>query len=410
MPETRQPKVHARAPQASGNADSSSIEGKEGHPTIKFGAELEKQVERCFRKVTSNGKLDVGGVRELRNMLMQVLGLPKHAFGRMETQLLRFDLDGDRCLDIYEVFQCVKMNLFEYSKTSGQGSHDINIPHSSQGMTGFKIGKPLGHGNQGQAYIGKTPAGEFRCIKKYCKNHIKKAAVDALQDEFNVLHNLARHPHVAFAFDIFQDSHFYFMILELYSGGDFTTMAKQYSGSSLQVDAQWWRTLFKQCFAGLAHMHANGLTHCDIKEPNLMLRDKNYQHPQVVIIDFGLVRTAACDENMICGTPGYIAPETWQFSKLYPRSDVFAMGVVMMHMFLGRVPPHHQPPANGMMPDGIFTDGCRDIREVRTATLENTPPFDEVPSRLNCFAKVLRKVLDKDADRRPCAKQVLQEL
>jgi serine/threonine protein kinase len=385
-------------------------EAKEGAPVIKFGPELEKEVERSYRKVAGNGKLDVGGVRQLRNTLMQALGLPKHAFGRMETQLLRFDLDGDRCLDFFEVFQCVKMNLFEYSKTSGQGSHDINIPHCSQGMNGFKVGKELGHGNQGQAFIGKTPAGEFRCIKRYSRKRMNKAAVDALQDEYNVLHNLTRHPNVAFAFDIFQDDHSYFMILELYSGSDFTTLANQFSGSSLQVDAQWWRTLFKQCFLGLAHMHANGLIHCDIKEPNLMLRDENYKNPKVVIIDFGLVRTAACDENVICGTPGYIAPETWQFAKLYPRSDVFAMGVVMMHMFLDRVPPHHNPPANGMMPGGIFTDGCKDINEVQKATLRNIPPFQEVPSRLRCFGKVLRRVLDKDADCRPCAKQVLEEL
>jgi hypothetical protein len=86
------------------------------------------------------------------------------------------------------------------------------------------------------------------------------------------------------------------------------------------------------------------------------------------------------------------------------------MGVVMMHMLLDRVPPHHKPPANGTMPNGIFTDGCKDIREVKQATLRNTPPFHELPSRLNCFTNVLKRVLDKDAECRPCAKQVLQEL
>merc|ERR1711937_1047125 len=185
------------------------------------------------------------------------------------------------------------MNLFEYSKMCGQGSHDITIASSSLKAAGFKVGKELGHGNQGQAFVGQNVAGEFRCIKRYSKKCMDKTSVNCLQDEYNVLHNLTQHPNVAFAFDIFQDSDSYFMILELYSGGDFTSLACHISGSSLQVDAQWWRALFKQCFLGLAHMHANGLIHCDIKEPNLMLRDENYKNPQVVIIDFGLVRTAA---------------------------------------------------------------------------------------------------------------------
>merc|ERR1719181_691994 len=294
------------------------------------------------------------------------------------------------------------MNLFEYSKTSGQGSHDINIPHASQGMNGFKIGKELGHGNQGQASIAKTPAGEFRCVKRYAKKHMDKTAVDALQDEYNVLHNLTRHPHVAFAFDIFQDDHSYFMILELYSGGDFTTLAGQFSGSGLQVDAQWWRALFKQCFLGLAHMHANGLIHCDIKEPNLMLREDNYQKPQLIIIDFGLVRTSASDDSMICGTPGYIAPESWKTAKMYPGSDVFAMGVVILQMLLDTVPPHHNPPSDGTMPGGIFTDGCKNIQDVRDATCTKAPPFNQLSSRFRTLRHLMPSLLDKDVSKRLC--------
>lgn len=220
--------------------------------------------------------------------MMKMLGVPKSAFGDMETQLLRFDLDGDRRLDEYEVYQCIKMNLFEYSKQSGQGTHDIGIPHKSLQAAGYQLGKMLGHGNQGCAYKGKNSLVQRCCIKSYSKASLDKAAADSLQDEYNVLHNLSRHPNVALAFDIFQDESSYYMIQELYAGGDFESLLHRGAAAKVQMDEAWWRALFKQCFLGIAHLHSNGLMHCDIKESNLMLRTDNYKEPAVVIIDFGL--------------------------------------------------------------------------------------------------------------------------
>jgi len=139
-----------------------------------------------------------------------------------------------------------------------------------------------------------------------------------------------------------------------------------------------------------------------------MLRSDDYQKPQVVIIDFGLVRTSASDDTMICGTPGYIAPESWRTAKMYPGSDVFAMGVVMLQMLLDTVPPHHNPPPDGTMPGGMFTDGCKNIHEVRDSTCRKVPPFKQLSSRLRTLRHLLPSILEKDVTKRLCAQQVLR--
>lgn len=86
------------------------------------------------------------------------------------------------------------------------------------------------------------------------------------------------------------------------------------------------------------------------------------------------------------------------------------MGVVMMQMLLDRVPPHHNPPTDGTMPRGIFTDGCKNIQDVRDATLAITPPFKPLLKRLPLLGQLLQRVLNKDVSERPCARQALQDV
>lgn len=231
--------------------------------------------------------------------------------------------------------------------------------------------------------------------------------VDSLKEEFDALQNLAAHPNLASAFSMFQDSQFYYMIQELYTGGDFTKLKDRAIKLNVQMDESWWREIFRQSFTGLAHLHGSALMHCDIKEPNLMLKTDRYTRPEVVIIDLGLVRSAASDTNTICGTPGYIAPETWETGKMYPGGDVFALGIVIMQMLLDKVPPHHNPPQCQVLPGGIFTEGANTIQDVQLATSARSPPFNLLSAEFPFLADLTRRLLDKDVSRRPCAKQVL---
>ena len=93
---------------------------------------------------------------------------------------------------------------------------------------------------------------------------------------------------------------------------------------------------------GLAHAHENGVIHRDIKPANILLTPKAVPK----IGDFGLARPTEGDQSgMVMGTPGYAAPEvTEDPDKADRRSDLFALGVVLYELLIGRCPPYESTP------------------------------------------------------------------
>jgi len=122
------------------------------------------------------------------------------------------------------------------------------------------------------------------------------------------------------------------------------------------------------------------------------------------------VRSAACNAQTVCGTPGYIAPEVWEHGKLYPGADIFAMGVIILQMLLDKVPPHHNPPRGcQVLPGGIFTEGLQTLGDVQRATRARTPPFHLLAEQWPHLATLTRSLLEKDVSMRPSATQVLRD-
>jgi HD-like signal output (HDOD) protein len=92
--------------------------------------------------------------------------------------------------------------------------------------------------------------------------------------------------------------------------------------------------MMSQILAGMAHVHASGLLHGDIKPANILIGANNI--PRVT--DFGIarpVRTAA-RETVSCGTVQYTAPECLSEGRADYRSDVFALGLLFHEMLTGK--------------------------------------------------------------------------
>ena len=92
-----------------------------------------------------------------------------------------------------------------------------------------------------------------------------------------------------------------------------------------------------QILEGLAHAHARGIVHRDVKPSNVMLADG----PSVSIrlLDFGLARikeahtiTASGD---VPGTLAYISPERLKGANGSPPADVWAVGVLLWEALAG---------------------------------------------------------------------------
>jgi serine/threonine protein kinase len=86
---------------------------------------------------------------------------------------------------------------------------------------------------------------------------------------------------------------------------------------------------------GLAHVHAQGVVHRDVKPSNILLDEEGFPH----LSDFGIAllagqsRVTAVDE--VIGTPAYLAPEQIIGGPLGPAVDVYALGLVLLECITG---------------------------------------------------------------------------
>ncbi len=105
-------------------------------------------------------------------------------------------------------------------------------------------------------------------------------------------------------------------------------------------------TIARQIAAGLAHAHAQGIIHRDVKPANIMISEAIGAGEVVRILDFGLARLRGpgggrdpTQANTVVGTPNYMAPEqTIAGGTLDARTDIYAVGVVLFEMLTGERP------------------------------------------------------------------------
>lgn len=116
-----------------------------------------------------------------------------------------------------------------------------------------------------------------------------------------------------------------------------------------------WRDLkniLMSVLGGLAHAHARGVIHRDIKPGNVLLGSHHESPPRIILTDFGVAhatdrvtRTDAVDltsrsTEEASGTPRYMAPEQFmgQWRDYGPATDLYAIGIMAYHLACGELP------------------------------------------------------------------------
>lgn len=99
--------------------------------------------------------------------------------------------------------------------------------------------------------------------------------------------------------------------------------------------------LFLQVLAGLSAAHAQGIVHCDLKPANVLVTHPRPDRPLVKVLDFGIARSveaAQRREQVVMGTPMYMAPEQVTGDPVDFRTDVYQACAMLFAMLAGTDP------------------------------------------------------------------------
>ncbi|MDJ0384117.1 serine/threonine-protein kinase [Streptomyces sp. G-G2] len=191
----------------------------------------------------------------------------------------------------------------------------------------------LGSGGMGQVYLGRSPGGRLVAVKVVREEFLgHPQALARFRREARTVAEV-RSAYTARLVDASLEEAPFWLATE-YVAGPTLAHAVRERGA---LPPGTCRALGAALAEGLASVHAQGVTHRDVKPQNVIL---GAQGPQ--LIDFGIARgvglTMLTREGEAPGTPGFTAPEVLLGGTGEAASDVFALGATLAYAATGRPP------------------------------------------------------------------------
>ncbi len=141
-------------------------------------------------------------------------------------------------------------------------------------------------------------------------------------------------------FGRFPDRTVYF-VMEYLDGEALTRLIRR--GGSIPVREAVH--IIRQIASALGAAHTRGIVHRDLKPDNIYLikRGGGTTANFVKVLDFGIAKVGGASSKltktgMVFGTPHYMSPEQAAGQTVDQRTDIYALGVIMYEMFVGKVP------------------------------------------------------------------------
>ena len=193
------------------------------------------------------------------------------------------------------------------------------------------------------------------------------------------------------------------LVMPYYENG---SLARRLSHHSSLTDKQK-HDLIKESAHLVCNLHKAGWLHNDIKPSNILLSNalmgnkdmessNNHMLPDLLLTDFALARKIDQPrEATSAGTAAYLAPERWQGQRATIQSDIYAFGIMMVEILIGKRAFNIDAQSHQSMTDWAIQH-CQQ-------------PIPELPLEYARYQSIVDKALAKRVEKRYQSMEIILE-
>jgi eukaryotic-like serine/threonine-protein kinase len=254
----------------------------------------------------------------------------------------------------------------------------------------YELLEELGHGGMAVVYRARDVRLDREVAVKVIHKHLRESAEVGRRfaAEARAVAKL-RHPNIIEVYDVSgDDEDEKYLVVELSRGITLRKLLTDHGALPAEVAA----AVGMELGSALAHAHAAGVVHRDVKPENVMIEvgAAGSDVPvRVKLTDFGIAKIldaqGVTSTGQVLGSPAHMAPEQIEGGDVDGRADIFALGVLLYECMVGHLPFEGNNPA-----------------QVLRRVLEGSyaPADREAPLVGGRHAKILARALAKDPEDR----------
>lgn len=276
----------------------------------------------------------------------------------------------------------------------------------------YKLVEEIGSGGMGDVYLGINEPLDQRVAVKFLSQKYS-ANEQVIMRFLNEARSYCRvnHPNAVTLLDYGQhDDGALYIITEYVEGISLTDAITEHG----PLEPEKALSVTRQCCEVLEAAHGEGVIHRDLKPDNIMLMPASRGRYAVKVLDFGIAKIIDDERGLtktgsVFGTPEFMSPEQAQGETADPRSDLYALGIILFYTSTAKLPfeaesqfsvleqqINEAPPKASSVVESI--DVPPPIERIIECSLSKSRDqrFDDAEQMLQAIEEAARRVVDSD--------------